>query len=201
MRAPFDTPTWPPLADEWQDILAEIPADKHAAVQARIEEAVKNYDECLPRHACWLGLRDKLSSTTVTDLCELLVQTAAADPQNPARDQLLHLAEEIDQVRRRAGDNEKLYRPGGHGRRQRLYTWLLIAWDRDGGMGLSDSAEGPLVRFFDQITGLIDEQPISGETVRGIVDREKKRRAGLDIQESTALPGRSDFSSGADAGD
>jgi hypothetical protein len=191
--------TWPPSAEQWEEILRELPANKHEAVRARIEESVRNYftDELeqSPRHECWQDLQDKLSSN-VADLCEILKKTADADPANPERERLLHLAEEIDQVRRRAKDYVKLY--GRRGRQNRLWTWLLIAWNRDGGGELSDSADGPLVRFFDAIAGLIFEQPIGGTTVRGIVKREKERRDGLVVREPVVLQGRRGLSADAD---
>jgi hypothetical protein len=167
----------------WQDILKELPPDAdREAVMHDVEAAVVRFQrEISPetRQASaeqaerWKRVGEILQQVAFAKLREV---TRNLDPANPDAQWVQRLCEELPQLQEKAADWAEFYRPPT--KRERLYSEILTAWTGPGKVQqLSISSAGPLTRFFCAIVDQVLSEPLSGETVRDIVERELDRRS------------------------
>jgi hypothetical protein len=107
-------------------------------------------------------------------------------------EKLLHLADELKQVLKKADARAVFYRP--RDKKSRLYTGLIRAWIDAGGF-LGASEEGPLQRFLCRIAKIVPFR-LGARGAKAVIEREKERRAALTIL-SEALGAQGRLSAGA----
>jgi hypothetical protein len=170
----------------WQTLYDHLPdgAD-HARFRASVEEAVRIYMWDSDDAELWERINTLLHGKGVEKLFEEVEKLKRQPFKSLAAKTLLS-------VRHLASFQEQFEQSRAQQRRERLYSNLLRACEV-GGLNLSNSDEGPLVKVFKLLAGQIvpeagrqkkrvDDAGLSGSGIRAIVQRELDRRQERDHQ-------------------
>jgi hypothetical protein len=171
---------------DWNDVLAEVPADRHACVRAQVEAAVAEYQatdagSAEHRRELWreLARTAKLEGAkklrnAIRDIGPadpLIPDPGFADPFAPDPDWLPRLEHELAMLPQLATAIADLYKPD-----ERLYSRLFRAWTDSPGVELSISSDGPQTRFLQKILDPLFEDAVDGERLKKAAERERGRR-------------------------
>jgi hypothetical protein len=148
----------------WRSLYADLPTGAdHARFCAAVEEAIAIYQrEDTGADEIWKAISERLRPQAIEKLFVAIGKLGKKPP--PA------FVFDLPKLRHFAAFQEQFERKRAQQRRERYYGNLLTACTKAGGLPLSDSDSGPLVRVF---RALVPE--LSRRGVRELVRRHKRR--------------------------
>jgi hypothetical protein len=168
--------------NDWRKILEELPPDADRdAVMQDIEAAIERYRSLVKsaqitseQAELWKRLGEFFTQEAFSKVRQWAGRLEA---QNPDAQWLQRWCNEgATQVPRMANTWVKFYRR--QTKNEPFYSDILAAWTDPGKGVLSISDQGPLQRFFCEITDHALPKPLKNRAVRDIVSRERERRSG-----------------------
>jgi hypothetical protein len=171
---------WSPPEGFWPKLYDDLPDGvDHARFRQAVERAVVIYrNEDTDAGETWREINERLRPQAIERLFEAITKLGKPPPA---------FMFDLPKMRQFAAFQEQFEKFRARERRERLYNNLIVACTEIGGLRLSDSDQGPLVRVFTaiayclfpdggRIKKYVDADRLSGRGVREIIRRHIKRR-------------------------